>query len=159
MKNDIKKMIEAFKKRTEGEKLPLFTLTEFFENNTEEESIAPNQWGYGRPTLAELWKHLCKIEKRYDVAWIRVTLHDDTDVDDYSDDVTICEVLGTDLIYEIHGESIVICTSAPLEEMEQVVDCEWLGSGSGIGSFFEADRYTEIPEIPNGYRALTLFWD
>ena len=69
------------------------------------------------------------------------------------------EVLGTGLIYEIHCESIVICTSAPIEEIEQVADCEWLGSGSGVGSFFESDRYTEIPEIPKGYRVLTLYWD
>ena len=162
MEIGIKKRIEAFKKRTEGENLPLFTLAEFFENNTMESSIAPNQWGYGRPTLAELWQHLCKIENHPDVAWIRVALSDETDVDDYSDDeITYYEIKN--LIYEIRGESIIICTSASIEEMEQVADCEWMCSGSAddysVGYFFEVDRYTEIPAIPVGYRVLTLYWE
>jgi len=60
MKQDMRKLLEAFENRVDGDKLPLFTLTEFFEGNTDEESIAPNQWGYGRPTLAEIWNQLKK---------------------------------------------------------------------------------------------------
>jgi hypothetical protein len=34
--------------------MPLLTLDEFFDGNAEEGSIAPNQWGGGRPPLAVL---------------------------------------------------------------------------------------------------------
>lgn len=42
--------------------LPMLTLSEFFDGNTVEDSIAPNQYGYGRPSLAEIWGTLRKIE-------------------------------------------------------------------------------------------------
>lgn len=40
---------ETFKKimSENEERLPLLTLDEFFEGNTAEDSIAPNDWGYG----------------------------------------------------------------------------------------------------------------
>ena len=44
------------------ERLPLLTLDDFFNGNTAEDSIAPNQWGFGRPTLSEIWNMLQKIE-------------------------------------------------------------------------------------------------
>jgi len=37
-----------------GERFPLLTLDEFFAGNTQEDSIAPNQWEFGRPSLGEL---------------------------------------------------------------------------------------------------------
>ena len=48
--------LDVFKRRLEEDKehLPLLTLDEFFDGNPEEDSIAPNQWGYGRPSLAEM---------------------------------------------------------------------------------------------------------
>ena len=61
-----------------GGRLPLLTLDEFFRRNTEENSIAPNQWGYGRPTLSELWDVLKKVESLSETAWVRAALHDDT---------------------------------------------------------------------------------
>lgn len=61
-------------------RLPLLTLDEFFKDNTEEDSIAPNQWEYGRPTLAEIWNLLREIEQMPNVAWVRVALHDDTKI-------------------------------------------------------------------------------
>ena len=63
--------LEVFKKILEenGDKFPLLTLDEFFDGNSEEDSIAPNQWEDGRPTLDEMWKKLREIEKLPDVAW------------------------------------------------------------------------------------------
>lgn len=57
-------------------RLPLLTLEEFFSGNLEEDSIAPNRWGYGRPSLAEMWGMLRGVELRENVAWVRVSLHD-----------------------------------------------------------------------------------
>ena len=59
--NKFKKILNDNEKR-----LPLLTLDEFFNGNTEEDSIAPNQWEFGRPTLAEIWDMLQKIELRTD---------------------------------------------------------------------------------------------
>ena len=142
------KRIEAFLKRMDGEKLPLMTLDEFFEDNTEEQSIAPNQWGFGRPTLAEIWEQLRKVEQRDDVAWIRVVLHGDTEVGDRDGES----------VYEIAGDSIAICTTADASDIELATDCEKLCS-DGVVSNFDAKWYTEIPSIPEGYRVLTLWWD
>ena len=145
---DKAKLVEAFKKRVDGERLPLFTLAEFFVNNDEEDSIAPNQWGYGRPTLAEIWKQLKKIENHPDVAWVRVALHGDTDVG----------VRDGEFVYEIAGDTIVICTTIKASEIEEIADCERLCS-DGVNEYFDSEWYTEIPDIPAGYRVLTLCWD
>ncbi|MER6298194.1 hypothetical protein ABT247_01300 [Kitasatospora sp. NPDC001539] len=58
--------------------MPLLTLDEFFDGNDNEGCIAPNQWGYGRPALAELAERFRAIEGREDVAWVRVQLHPET---------------------------------------------------------------------------------
>lgn len=49
--------LNAFKKlmNEDEDRLPLLTLDEFFSGNTEEDSIAPNQWEEGRPPIAEIW--------------------------------------------------------------------------------------------------------
>jgi hypothetical protein len=43
--------------------MPLLTLDEFFDGNAEEGSIAPNQWGGGRPPLAVLADRLRAVER------------------------------------------------------------------------------------------------
>lgn len=50
--------VESFKELLgdNGERFPLLTLDEFFEGNTQEDSIAPNQWEFGRPSLGEMWE-------------------------------------------------------------------------------------------------------
>lgn len=66
--------LDAFKQKLEEDKehLSLLTLDEFFDRNPEEDSIAPNQWGYGRPSLAEMRDMLRRIELMLNVAWVRV---------------------------------------------------------------------------------------
>lgn len=58
--------LNAFKKRMEEAdgRLPLLTLDEFFEGNTEEDSIAPNDCDFGRPSIAEIWELMWELEKR-----------------------------------------------------------------------------------------------
>ncbi|MDR2869117.1 MAG: hypothetical protein LBV04_01575 [Deferribacteraceae bacterium] len=126
-----------FEKFNEDEALPLLTLEEFFSGNTEEDSIAPNQWGYGRPTLAEMLARFQELESRTDVAWVRVVLHDDT-----SEDMGIC------------GDCLLICTSASIEEMEQAADTDWLCSDGAID--YEED---ETPPIPKNHHLLAIVWD
>lgn len=49
-------------------KLPLVTLDEFFDGNTSEDSIAPNQWTEGCPPLAEIWEVLRNMGNMTDIA-------------------------------------------------------------------------------------------
>ena len=51
----------------------------FFDGNTDEESLAPNQWGYGRPPMAELHARFAQIARRPDVERVLVGLHYDWD--------------------------------------------------------------------------------
>ncbi len=101
------------------ERLPLLTLDEFFEGNTAEDSIAPNQCDFGRPPLARIWDMLQKIEGMRNVAWVRIALHDDTGIIEYE---------GKEML-ELWGDEIIICTSVQASELEELVDCKWLCSG------------------------------
>ncbi|MDD6468028.1 MAG: hypothetical protein PUF50_07615 [Erysipelotrichaceae bacterium] len=96
--------------------MPLLTLDEFFCGNAQEDSIAPNQGGFGRPSLAEIWDLFRKIELMPNVAWVRVALHDDTE---------IIEDHGTEVL-SLSGESIVVCTDMKATELEEIANCEWL---------------------------------
>ena len=103
--------LDAFKKLMEenDDRLPLLTLNEFFEGNTAEDSIAPNECGFGRPSIAEIWELMRNLEKRPDIAWIRIELHDDTEIAEYD---------GKEVLV-LAGESPIICTSLPAMELER----------------------------------------
>lgn len=141
--------LDVFKQKLEEDKehLPLLTLDEFFARNPEEDSIAPNQWGYGRPALAEIRDMLQRIESMPNVAWIRVALHEDTEIREENG-----EVLA------LAGDSIVICTGMEPEELEKAVNCEWLCSDGVIESNPEL-YYSCIPPIPDNYNCWEIVWD
>lgn len=142
--------LDVFKQKLEEDRehLPLLTLDEFFAGNPEEDSIAPNQWGYGRPALAEIRDMLQRIESMPNVAWIRVSLHDDTE---------IREENGTEVL-DIAGDSIVICTGMGAEELEKAANCEWLCSDGVIESNPDL-YYSCIPTIPDNYNCWEIVWD
>ena len=140
----IKKCIEEFG----YERLPMLTLTEFFSGNVEEESIAPNQWGEGRPPLAKIWARMREVEERPDVAWVRVVLHSDTDIGEY-DGESVCEIAG---------DTIAICTTARPKDLESIIDCESL-CADGVIDNFNSKQILDIPNIPEGYKVLQLVWD
>lgn len=106
--------LDTFKKLMEEceERLPLLSLDEFFNGNTSEDSIAPNQLGYGRPSLAEIWEALHKLELMPDMAWVRVVLHDDTEIEECNGE----EVLN------LYGDSIALCTTIQPMEIEKLVN-------------------------------------
>ena len=131
-----------------GGRFPLLTLDEFFSGNSEEDSIAPNQWGYGRPSLAEIWEILRKIELMSNVAWVRVALHDDTEIKEND---------GREVL-NLAGESIVVCTDMESDKLEEIVNCEWLCSDGAIQSKPDLN-YSCIPPIPQNYHYLELVWD
>ena len=143
----------VFKKLMEenDDRLPLLTLDEFFEGNTEEDSIAPNDCGYGRPSIAEIWELMRELEKRPDVAWIRVELHDDTEIAEYE---------GKEVLV-LAGESLVVCTSLSAPELEELARCEWLCSG-GAEEWEESEMdslFSCRPPVPDGFHCFAIVWD
>ena len=97
-----------------GEEYPLLTLEEFFVGNDDEYSIAPNQADEGRPSLDEIYAKFKSLESKDNIAWIRVILHDDTEIIE-SDD-------GEELA--LYGDSICVCTCISQEEVEALIDCD-----------------------------------
>lgn len=145
--------LSAFKKLMgeDEERLPLLTLDEFFPGNTAEDSIAPNQCGFGRPSLAEIWDMLQKIEAMPDMAWVRVSLHNDTEITEYD---------GKERL-ELRGDGIMVCTSLRASELEELVNCQWLCSGgaeerdtSHLDGLFSCR-----PPVPDGFHCLEIVWD
>jgi len=51
---------------------PLLTLDEFFDGNSVEDSIAPNQIDEGRPKLDEIFAKFKLLEHHDNIAWMRV---------------------------------------------------------------------------------------
>lgn len=144
--------LDTFKNRMKesGGRFPLLTLDEFFAGNMQEDSIAPNQCGEGRPNLAEIWQVLQKAETMPNVAWVRVALHDDTEIE---------ECNGKEIL-NLCGESILLCTTSSPGETEQMVNCQWLLSDGVIAVHAsELHIYSSIPPIPEGYGCLEIVWD
>ena len=142
--------VEEFKNRIDetGDDFPLLTLDEFFDGNDDEYSIAPNQADEGRPQLSEIYERFKALENDENIAWIRVFLHDDTEITENDD--------GEELM--LCGDSILICTCLKDEEIEALADCEWLQSG-GVSELNPGEYINCYPEIPSGYRCLSLEWD
>lgn len=132
-------------------RLPLLTLDEFFKGNIAEDSIAPNQYGFGRPSLAEIWNILQQIEVMPRIAWIRVTLHDDTEIAEYN---------GKEVL-QLWGDSILICTSLQASELEKLANCEWLCSdGTEECEISDLDSlFSCRPPVPNCFRCFEIVWD
>jgi hypothetical protein len=61
----------------DSEHFPVVTIDEYFIGNDQQDSIAPNQWGYGRLPIAEIYARLKAIEARPDDQGVFVGLHQD----------------------------------------------------------------------------------
>ena len=126
------------------ELMPLLTIDEFFTDNPDEESIAPNQHGYGRPPLAEIAERLTRFAADPDVAWIRVQLHEEMFDDEYDG---------------VAAESIAICTCLDEETVEDRLDTDSLASdGVWEGLSYDEDDYCDVPTVPADHRILTMSW-
>ncbi|MFD6099333.1 hypothetical protein ACFVWN_15520 [Nocardiopsis flavescens] len=123
---------------SEAGAMPLLTLAEFFDGNDDEECIAPNRWGYGRPPLSVLAGRLRGIERRADVAWVRVQPHPET---------VEAERLS--------GEAVAVCTAAG--ERECAAWVEGLESDGVVAGL--VDDYREVPPVPEGMAVWSVVWD
>ncbi len=123
---------------------PVVTLDEYFLENEDEESIAPNNWGYGRPSIKEIYRSLKAIEHRPDVQGVYVGLHDEWS-----------EALEDDELWPA-AENIHILTSACLAEVET-----WVAAIAADGVVFgwPYGEHELSPKPQDGYLVYTVYWD
>ena len=88
------------------------------------------------------------VELRENVAWVRVSLHDDTEMAD----------AGGEAVLRLVRESIVICTDLDADVLEEIVDCEWLCS-DGVAASDPARWFSCVPPIPRGFACREIVWD
>jgi hypothetical protein len=128
-----------------SDRYPLLTIREFFDGNSAEDSIAPNQYGYGRPDLAEIARRLDALAADRAVAWICVQPHEEMFVDGYDG---------------VAAEGIAICTTLAAEDVDARLDVESLQAGpTWEGLVYDLDDFCDVPAVPAGHRVLSLVWD
>ncbi len=125
------------------EHFPVVSLDEYFVGNEQEDCIAPNQWGYRRPSLSEIYARLKALEARTDVQGVLVGLHEDwsASLNDESWPA---------------AENIHIYSSAP----QDVAD-GWIEGfeSSGIGPGWPYGKHASAPDPIAGYRVYTVYWN
>lgn len=128
---------------SDNETPPAVDFHMYFQGNTEEESIAPNQWGEGRPSITELYERFKEIAAKPEVERVLVGLHFD----------------WSDPIYH-HGfppaENVHILTSANSAEVENwIVGLE----ADGIINGWPYGKPRNAPEPSSGYSVFSVCWD
>ena len=123
---------------------PVVKLEDYFAGNNDEECIAPNQVGYGRPALADLYARFGEIQQRPDVQVVLVGIHGDwTEAGKYPE------------IWPA-AESIHIYTTASVDEVNQWI--QGLAS-DGAGEGWPYGMHPAAPPPMPGYRVITVYWD
>ncbi|MDF9832114.1 hypothetical protein M2103_000322 [Ereboglobus sp. PH5-5] len=126
------------------DKLPVVTLDEYFSGNTEEGCIAPNQVGYGRPSLADLYKRFQTIEQRPEVQGVFVGMHSEWDM-----------ALEDSATWPA-AENIHILANATQDAVAAWID------GLEADGVIEGWPYGEHPSAPKpkpGFQVFTVCWD
>lgn len=123
---------------------PVVTLSEYFDGNTDEECIAPNQVGYGRPALADLVARLREIAAKPEVEAVFVGIHSDW----------LEETAATSGWPP--AENIHIFTSATEEEVEV-----WIAelAADGVIEEWPYGKHPSAPSPSTGYRIFSICWD
>lgn len=122
---------------------PVVPIDDYFVGNEDEESIAPNQWGDGRPSVREMYALLKRIEERPDVQGVFVGIHQDWPDSERFDEWP-------------PAENIHIYSSASQDVAEQWI--EGLHS-DGISPGWPYGKHAAAPEPLDGYRVYTIYWD
>jgi hypothetical protein len=123
---------------------PVVTLDEYFTGNTQEQSIAPNQWGDGRPSIADIHARFRQVEARADVVGVFVGLHQDWS-ESLDDDTWPA------------AENIHVISSAPQEIADEwVVGLASDGISTGKWPY---GKHKAAPEVPAGFQLYTVYWD
>lgn len=127
----------------DSDHFPVVTLDDYFLGNDDEESIAPNQWGDGRPSVREIYAHCKAIEARPDVQGVYVGIHQDwPDSERFEQWVP--------------AENIHIYSS-----VSQDVADAWVEGlmSDGIYPGWPYGKHAAAPEPLDGYQVYTVYWD
>ena len=131
----------------DGDTPPVVDLDLYFAGNADEESIAPNQWGYGRPPIAQLYAMFREIAARPEVEKVLVGLHQDW-----------CDYDAAEVAEKRFppAENVHIFTSASQEEVEG-----WIAGmeADGVIPGWPYGKPGNAPEPSNGYTVLSVCWD
>ena len=122
---------------------PVVDYVTFFDGNTDEESLAPNQWGYGRPTMAELYARFAQIAQRPNVERVLVGLHGDWDDPAFADGFP-------------PAENVHIFTTASADEAEKWIEGM---QADGVIEGWPYGKPCNAPEPSAGYAVLSVCWD
>jgi hypothetical protein len=119
-------------------------LDEYFVGNTQEDSIAPNQVGYGRPSLADLHAALKTIRDRPEVQAVLVGIHDDW-----------VQSLEAEDIWPA-AENVFIYASASRSAVEG-----WIAglAADGVVRGWPYGKHPAAPEPQRGYQVYAVCWD
>ncbi len=128
----------------DGSAPPVVGLDEYFSDNHQEDCIAPNQVGYGRPSLAEPYASLKAIASRKDVQTVLVSIHDDW-----------VEAIKYEDVWPA-GDNVHIYTSASRSEVEQ-----WTTefAADGVIKGWPRKKHLAAPESLSGYTVYSICWD
>ena len=122
---------------------PVVDYVTFFDGNTDEESLAPNQWGYGRPTMAELYARFAQIAQRPNVERVLVGLHGDWDDPAFADGFP-------------PAENVHIFTTASADEAEKWIEGM---QADGVIEGWPYGKPGNAPDPSAGYAVLSVCWD
>jgi len=127
----------------EGEPPPVVDFHLYFEGNHEEECIAPNKWGHGRPPIAELYARFREIAAMRNVERVLVGLHPEWNDEDYADSYP-------------PAENVHIFTTASKSEVEVWLEglaCDGVVKGWPYG------RPKNAPDPAKGNVIYSICWD
>ncbi len=130
-------------KWSEGDPSPVVDFHLYFSGNSVEDCIAPNQWEFGRPSIAELYSRFKEISAKSSVEKILVGLHSDWNHPHYVDDVP-------------PAENVHIFTSAPQSEVETWIEgmCT-----DGVVKGWPYGKPKNAPEPSSGNVVFSVCWD
>lgn len=142
MLEDLRAAIAAYDWR-EGDTPPVVDFHLFFDGNDEEESIAPNEWGYGRPPIREIYEQFKRIAEREDVERVLVGLHFDWNDSMFADGFP-------------PAENVHIFSSAKPSEVEG-----WLHGleSDGVLAGWPYGKPRNAPEPSPGFTIHSICWD
>jgi len=126
-----------------GDPPPAIDYELYFEGNAEEECIAPNQWGEGRPSIATMYQRFREIALKSEVERVLVGLHADWNDDSYSEGYP-------------PAENLHIFTTALKSEVER-----WLHGmhADGVVKGWPSGKPFNAPEPSRGYNVFSVCWD
>jgi hypothetical protein len=123
---------------------PVVSLDDYFRGNTQEDSIAPNQVGYGRPDLASLYTRFREIQGRPEVQAVLVGLHWDW-----------AEALEDGSLWPA-AENVHIITCGSKDQVEA-----WTAGleADGVVEGWAYGKHPSAPAPKPGFQIFSVCWD